>query len=107
MTNHYFECNKGDSSKVDNCINQDQFRTEFRKNDWATDQVMQIANGKKHAKRAFYDLHHEMPGVFGIMRCGFPLSHEPYVFIDDDNAWLLCDLVEHVTGRWKKKLGLT
>jgi hypothetical protein len=67
---------------------------------------MQIANGKKHAKQAFDDLHHEIPAACGILRCGFPLSSEPYVFIDDESAWLLYQLTEHVADKWKAKLGL-
>lgn len=105
MSDHYFRHNQSDSSKVGNCTNREQFRASLR-SDWPTDQVMAIANGTKHAKKRFDDLTLQAPGVCGVMRAGFPLSSEPYVFVDDDYTWLLCDLTEHVAGLWKAKLGI-
>jgi hypothetical protein len=75
--------------------------------DWAYCRVIDIANGTKHAKKSLDNLHLQAPGVCGIIRCGFPMSPEPYVFIDDRNAWLLYQLTDHVADKWKKKLGIT
>jgi hypothetical protein len=52
------------------------------------------------------DLHHQQPGVTGTLRAGFPMSSANYVFIDEDNAWLLYQLTEHVTEAWKVRLGV-
>ncbi len=73
---------------------------------WSYDQVMDIANGTKHAKKRFDDLTLQAPAECGVLRCGFPISSEPYVFIDGDYTWLLCQLTEHVAEAWKIKLNL-
>lgn len=106
MCDHYFYHNQSDSLKVDSCTNRDQFRATIRKTDWATEQVTLIANGTKHARSRFFDLHLER-GVCGIMRCGFPMSTAHYVFIDEENAWLLYQLTEYVAKGWSQRLGLS
>jgi hypothetical protein len=106
MCDHYFHHNQSNASKVGNCANRHQFRAEAARNDRAFDQIMHIANGTKHAKKSFFDLHHEIPGAYGVMRFGFPMTSEKYVFMDDDNTWPLYLLTELVAKAWKSKLGL-
>jgi hypothetical protein len=106
MSDHYFRHNQSDPAKVDNCTTREKFAHALRAQDKAVDHVMAIANGTKHARKRFDDLHHAVPGAFGIMRCGFPISPENYVFMDDDNTWPLYQLTEHVANVWKARLGL-
>jgi len=82
----------------------EKFNESLREKDKAFAKVIDVANGTKHARQEFVDLHLENPAVCGIMRCGFPLSSRPYVFIDEDNAWLLYQLTEHVAEMWQMML---
>jgi hypothetical protein len=108
MNEHYFRYTLIDPNKSDkdNEIELGNFKGALRGKDWAFGQIMDIANGTKHALRRFFDLHHENPGAVGVARAGFPLSSRNYVFIDEDNAWLLYQLTEHVAQAWKVKLGV-
>lgn len=106
MNEHYFRHNESDPNRVHNCTKIDDFKKALREKDWSFGQIMDIANGAKHANKRFFDLHHERPGVCGVARCGFPLSSADYVFMDDNNSWLLCQLTEHVANAWKTTLGL-
>jgi hypothetical protein len=111
MNEHYYHANKSNLSGK----SKSQFKKELRDRDFAFRQVMDIANGTKHVvldsgenagKSPINDLHLEVPAECGIARCGFPLSSEPYVFVDDENKWLLCQLAEHVLRKWKETLGI-
>jgi hypothetical protein len=75
-----------------------------RAQDCVFGQIMDIANGTKHALTRFFDIHHQQPGVTGTLRAGFPMSSADYVFIDEDNAWLLYQLTEYVAEAWKVRL---
>jgi len=105
MNEHYFYHNKFDPRKVYNCNEVAAFKGALRAHDVAFGKIMDIANGTKHATKKFFDLHREIPAACGILRAGFPLSPERYVFIDGDNVWLLYQLTEHVAEAWKARLG--
>jgi hypothetical protein len=104
MNEHYFRHNVTDPDKVYGCTKGDAFKKALRETDWSFGQIMDIANGTKHADKRFFDLHLQRPGVCGIARCGFPMSSANHVFIDDDNAWLLYQLTEHVVEVWRERL---
>ncbi len=110
MNEHYYQHNRSDLDKVRGCADVDAFKHALRMDDWAFGQIMDVANATKHVHtrsgKKFSDLHHEVPGACGVMRCGFPISAQKYVFIDEENAWLLCQLVEYVTEKWSATLGL-
>jgi hypothetical protein len=108
MNEHYFRHNRFDPNRSDkeNSTELANFKRALRAKDWAFGQIMDIANHTKHALKRFFDLHHETPGVLGIARAGFPMTSGTYVFINEDNAWLLYQLTEHVAQSWKVKLGI-
>jgi hypothetical protein len=105
---HYFRHNLFDPNRSDNENDTElaKFNGALRAQDWVFGQIMDIANGTKHALTRFFDLHHQQPGVTGTLRAGFPMSSANYVFIDEDNAWLLYQLTEHVAEAWKVRLGV-
>ena len=105
MNEHYFYHNKSDLRKVYNCNEVAAFKVALRAHDVAFGKIMDVANGNKHATEKFFDLHHEIPAAVGILRAGFPLSPEKYLFVDNDNAWLLYQLTEHVAEASKARLG--
>jgi hypothetical protein len=108
MNEHYFLHNTFDPKKTreGNDVELGRFKKSLRDGDWVFGEIMDIANGAKHAKERFFDLHLQQPNVCGVMRCGFPLSSADHVFTDDENSWLLYQLTEHVTKVWKTKLGI-
>lgn len=107
MADHYVANRLVDPgmSKAQKRRRLEKFNEDLREKDKAFAKVGDVANGTKHARQEFVDLHLERPAVCGIMRCGFPLSSRPYVFMDEDNAWLLCLLTGHVAEMWQMMLG--
>lgn len=106
MNEHYFHHKLRDPNKSDkdNDNTLANFKFDLRKGDWALGQIIDIANGTKHVKKRFFDLHHEKPGALGTARVGFPISSANYVFIDEDNAWPLYNVTGHVAQVWKERL---
>jgi len=106
LADHYFHANSSDPQRVNLCTSAGNFRKSLRQSNWAFNQIALIANGTKHVGKEFRDLHLAAPNRCDIMRVGFPLSDEPYVFADDDNAWILHQLTDYVANEWKTMLGL-
>ena len=108
MNEHYFRHNKSKLFKTekDSASELARFKGALRAEDRAFGQIMDIANGTKHAHTRFFDLHYDKLGVSGVFRAGFPVSSANYVFVDEDNAWLLYRLTKHVAQAWKVKLGI-
>jgi hypothetical protein len=106
MNEHYFHHNQADPGRVHGCISVADFKGALRTRDWSFGQIMDIANGTKHAvpkpgKTGLNDLHQAVPNEMGVLRAGFPLSPERHLFIDGDNAWMLNMLTDHVAETWK------
>ena len=109
MTEHYFWQHKADpaKSREENEPALVAFKRELRDTNRLYGEIADIANGMKHAKEKFSNLRDDRaPGVCGVLRAGFPLSSQPYVFTDDKYEWLLYKITEEVLKMWETCLGI-
>lgn len=109
MTEHYYAHHEGVIREVLGCKDAEAFKLKLDKIK-AFEQIKAIANGTKHAvldrgvrkgQRPFHELHLEEPAKLGVLRCGFPISSEPHLFVDSNCEWLLYQLTDYVLERWQ------
>jgi hypothetical protein len=101
MADHYFHARKPVASRKD-------FSKELRKNG-AFRLVEDVTNGTKHVKRGrdgrlgFEDIGAQQI-TCGNLRSGWPISGKEVMVEDNENFWLLAELITVADEMWRAKL---